>query len=80
MFYEASKQVYDFKRFQTIRPFGDSMYNCKIEIDGENLIKADLLEYILEFKVKPNRKNIIRIKKRYVWVCEKSLWRSRISS
>ena len=59
MFYEASKQVYDFKRFQTIRPFGDSMYNCKIEIDGENLIKADLLEYILEFKskTKPKKHN-----------------------
>ena len=29
LFYESTKQVYDFKIFKTIRSFGDSIYNHK---------------------------------------------------
>ena len=32
LFYESSKHIYDFKMFKTIRSFGDSIYNQKIEI------------------------------------------------
>ena len=52
MFFESSKQVCDFKVFKTIRSFGDSIYNHKIEIHEANQEQADLLEYILNFNNK----------------------------
>ena len=56
LFYESSKQVYHFKIFKTIRSFGDSIYNHKIEIHEANQEQVDLLEYILSFnnKTKPS--------------------------
>ena len=52
MFYESSKQVYDFKVFRTVRSFVDSIYNNKIEIHEANQEQADLLEYILSLNNK----------------------------
>ena len=52
MFYESSKQVYDFKVFRTVRSFVDSIYNNKIEIHQANQEQADLLEYILSLNNK----------------------------
>ena len=47
LFYELSKQIYDFKIFKTIRSFGDSIYYHKIyEIHEANLEQVYLLEYI----------------------------------
>ena len=55
LFYESSKQVYDFKAFQTIKSFGNSIYNRKTEIHEANIEQADSLEHILDFdnKTKP---------------------------
>ena len=49
LFYESSKQVYDFKVFETIRSFGYSIYNHKIGIHEANQKQDDLLEHILSF-------------------------------
>ena len=55
MLYESSKQIYDFEIFKTIKSFGDSIYNHKIEIHEANQERADLIKYILSFnnKTKP---------------------------
>ena len=55
LFYESSNQIYDYRIFKTIKSFGDSIYNYKIEIHEANQEQADLLEYILSFnsKAKP---------------------------
>ena len=55
LFYESSNQIYDYRIFKTIKSFGDSIYNYKIEIHEANQEQADLLEYILSFnsKTKP---------------------------
>ena len=55
LFYESSKQVYDFKAFQTIKSFGNSIYNRKTEVHEANIEQADSLEHILDFnnKTKP---------------------------
>ena len=52
LFYESSKHIYDFKIFKTIRSFGDSIYNHKIEKNEANQEQADLLEYSLSFNGK----------------------------
>ena len=55
LFYESSKQIYDFKVLKTIRYFGDSIYNHKIEIHETNQEQADLLKSLSSFnnKTKP---------------------------
>ena len=58
MFYESSMQVSDFKVFKTIRSFGDSIYNHKIEIHKTNQEQADLLEYILSFNNKTKLRSV----------------------
>ena len=57
LFYESSKHIYDFKIFKTIRSFGDSIYNHKIEKNEVNQEQADLLEYILSFNGKNRSKS-----------------------
>ena len=71
LFYGSSKQVYDSKVFKTIRSFGDSVYNHKIE-------QADLLECILSFnnKTKP-RSNEDKNKKDNVFDSAKNLYEIR---
>ena len=49
MFSESSKQIYDFRMFNAIRCFSDSIYRHKIEIHEAKQEQADLLEYILSF-------------------------------
>ena len=58
MFYESSMQVSAFKVFKTIRSFGDSIYNHKIEIHKTNQEQADLLEYILSFNSKTKLRSV----------------------
>ena len=76
LFYESSKHIYDFKMFKTIRSFGDSIYNQKIEIRKANQDQADLLEYIFSFnnKTKP-RSN--EDKKNDVFDSTKNLYEGR---
>ena len=44
-FYDLSKQSFDFKRFKTIRSFGDDIYNNRINIDEAGQEQSDLLDY-----------------------------------
>ena len=33
LFYKSNKNTYDFKEFQTIRTFGEDIYNGEISLD-----------------------------------------------
>ena len=52
---EANKYVHDFKKFQTIRSFGDSIFNVKITINEAVKNQSNLLNSILKFndKIRP---------------------------
>ena len=39
--YKTSKYVYGFQQFETIRPFGDSIYTGKINIDKAVMDQAN---------------------------------------
>ena len=52
LLYEASKKVYDFKKFQTIKSFDKSIHSREIDINEGTEKQSDLLEYMLEFNNK----------------------------
>ena len=58
MKYESNKHIYDFKKFQTIRSFGDSIFNRTITIREADKKQSNLLERILKSndKVRPGSK------------------------
>ena len=47
--YETTKHRFDFQQFKTIRSFGDSIYNGKINIKEAKLKQDILLENVLDF-------------------------------
>ena len=57
--YYLSKEPFDFETFETIRPFGENIYNGKITINEANQEQADLVEYVLNFnnKARPKSKD-----------------------
>ena len=54
--YETSKYIFDFQKFQTIRSFGDSIYNNKINIREAKMKQVILLVIILDFRDKSRPK------------------------
>ena len=52
MVYEGSKKVYDFRKFKTIRVFGDEIRNNIIDMSMENDKQNQLLRFINKFKSK----------------------------
>ena len=54
--YETSKYIFDFQQFQTIRSFGDSIYNDKINIREAKMKQVILLVNILDFRNKSRPK------------------------
>ena len=58
LIYKSSKYVYDFRKFQTIGSFGDSIFNGKIIINEADKKRDNLLDVILNFnnKVRPRSK------------------------
>ena len=50
--YERKKYVYDFQIFETVRSFGDNIYNDKISIKEAEMVQTNLLENILDFSNK----------------------------
>ena len=53
MCYDLSKQLFDFRTFNTIRSLGDDIYNKRVSIG-----QSDLFDYLFEFnsKIKPKLK------------------------
>ena len=62
--YETNKYIFGFQQFETIKPFGDSIYTDKINIDGAEIDQNNLLENFVNFnkKCKPRSKED-RVKK-----------------
>ena len=54
--YETSKYIFDFQQFQTIRSFGDIIYNDKINIREAKMKQVILLVNILDFRNKSRPK------------------------
>ena len=55
--YEVFKYVYNFRKFQITRSFGDNIYNCKITINGADQKEDSLLNTILDFNNKSTEKS-----------------------
>ena len=58
LIYKSSKYVYDFRKFQAIGSFGDSIFNGKIITNEADKKQDNLLDVILNFnnKVRPRSK------------------------
>ena len=56
MIYYSSKEPFNFNAFQTIRSFGENIYNSKITINEANQEQTDLLEYLWNFNNKARLK------------------------
>ena len=42
--YETKKYIYDFQQYETIRSFGDNIYDNKINIDEAEIDQSNLLK------------------------------------
>ena len=47
--YKASKYKYDFLQYETIRSFGENIYNGKMNIDKAEMDRGYLLKKLVEF-------------------------------
>ena len=47
--YEVGKYIFDFQQYETIRFFGESIYNGKINIDEAEIDQTKLLENMINF-------------------------------
>ena len=65
MIYKSSKEPFDFNTFKTIINFGEDLSNSKITINEADQEQADLLNYVLNFNNKLDKKVILtkKIKK-----------------
>ena len=56
MVYKATNITYDFRKFKTMRAFGNEIRNNVIDIDTANEKQNELLEYVTKFRrgTKPN--------------------------
>ena len=57
MVYEGSKKIYDFRKFKTIRVFGNEIKNNIINMSMANDEQNQLSNHIREFKGKTRPKN-----------------------
>ena len=58
MVYKASNETYDFKKFKTIRVFGNEIRNNIIDMSIANDEQDQLLRYINKFKSKTKPHNL----------------------
>ena len=58
LFYDLSKQPFDFRTFKTIRSLGDNIYNKRVNIDEADQEQSNLFDYLFDFnsKTKPESK------------------------
>ena len=57
--YETNRYKFDFQQFETLRSFGDSIYNGKVRIDEAEMEQTNLLENIVNFSKKPLAKSVL---------------------
>ena len=78
LFYDLSKQPFDFRIFVTIRSLGDDIYNKRVNIDQANQEQSNLFDYLLHFdsKTKPKSKKEKK-RKNDVFDSVKSLYKGR---
>ena len=57
--YETNRYKFVFQRFETLRSFGDSIYNGKVRIDEAEMEQTNLLENIVNFSKKPLAKSFL---------------------
>ena len=50
--YETNRYRYDIQQSETVRSFGDSIYNGKISIDEAEMEQTNLVENIVDFSNK----------------------------
>ena len=55
--YKASGNMYDFRKFQTIRTFGEDIYTGKITLEEADKNQSDLINEIENFNNKTRPKN-----------------------
>ena len=67
--YETNRYEFDFQQFETLKSFGDSIYNGKISIDEADIEQTNLLENIVNFsnKSRPRSKKV-RIKNKILLI------------
>ena len=65
LFYKTNKNIYNFKIFQTIRTFGEDIYNGETTLEEANAYQTNLSNEISDFirKTKPKNKEKKREKK-----------------
>ena len=57
LIYKSNKYTYDFRNFQTIRTFGEDIYEGEITFEEADEDKSDLLNSIRDFKNKTRPQN-----------------------
>ena len=78
MIYEWSKHVYDFRRFWTLRSFGEGIFNGKITINEADRKETNVLDVIQNFKNKVRQKsNADKAKKRNAFESGNALYQGR---
>ena len=53
--YKTKKHIYEFQQYETIRSFGESIYNCKVNkfnMDEREMHQSNLLKNMVEFSHK----------------------------
>ena len=80
--YKTNQNKYDFQQYETIRSFGDSIYNVKISIDEADTDQSSLLDSSKDFydRSRPNTVESKNKKKKYLQKCICPLRMSRINS
>ena len=80
--YKINQNKYDFQQYETIRSFGDSIYNVKISIDEADTDQSSLLDSSKDFydRSRPNTVESKNKKKKYLQKCIYSLPMLRINS
>ena len=79
LFYDLSKQSFDFKTFKTIRSLGDDINNKRVNIDGGHQEQNDLVDYFFDFnsKTKPKSEKDKKRKKAVFFDSVKNLYKGR---
>ena len=82
LLYKINQNKYDFQQYETIRSFGNSIYNVKININEADIDQSSLLDSSKDFydRSRPNTVESKNKKKKYLQKCLCSLPMSRINS